>query len=71
MPSKKCPYHNVEMRFITSSVNASDGSYEYWLCPDPGRFPRPHIIRTEDWGLSTEFQEPTWNRIEITNKEGF
>ena len=70
MPSKKCPYHDMEMRFVASCVNSKDSSYEYWLCPDRGRFPRPHIIRTKDWGTSTEYQEPTWNTI-IIKKEGF
>lgn len=69
--SEKCPYHNVEMCFITSGVDAGGFSYEYWLCFDPGRIARPHIIRTHDLGRFIEFQEPTWNKIVMTKKERF
>lgn len=59
----KCPLHKVEMRKIDETVNENDGTYVFWICDGEGRFPRKHIIRTEDWAGNLVFYEPFWRMV--------
>ena len=56
----KCPEHKVEMRRIDETVNGKDGTYVFWICDGEGKFPRKHIIRTEDWAGSIIFYRANW-----------
>ena len=58
----KCPVHNVEMSRIAETVNEYDGTSVYWLCEGIGRYPRKHILMTEDWLGDNRFYEPVWER---------
>ena len=53
----KCPKCNMEMQRIAKTVNGYDGTYTFWLCNGEGRFPRKHIIKTEEWGRNVYFYE--------------
>ena len=63
----KCPEHNVEMNRIAETVNAYDGTSVYWLCEGIGRYPRKHVLMTEDWLGCDRFYEPEWKKA-IVNK---
>lgn len=53
----KCPVHHVEMKKIDETVNALDGTDVFWVCDGIGKFPRKHIIKTEEWAGSINFYE--------------
>lgn len=60
----KCPEHNMEMKKIAENVYALDGIDVFWICNGEGRFPRKHIIKTEDWAGSTTFYCADWKKVE-------
>jgi hypothetical protein len=58
-----CPVDNVEMSVITDAVNSYDGTSVFWLCPGIGRYPRKHVVKTEDWNNVTTFYLASWVSI--------
>ena len=56
----ECPEHNVEMREIDNTTNAYDGTSVFWICDGEGRFPRKHIVLTEEWAGSIIFYMAQW-----------
>ena len=64
----KCPEHNIEMSRIAETVNASDGTSVFWLCEGIGRFPRKHVLMTEDWFGYNRFYGPEWKRLELMQR---
>jgi hypothetical protein len=53
----KCPEHHIEMRRIDETVNSLDGTDVFWVCDGKGKFPRKHIIKTEEWAGRISFYE--------------
>ena len=62
----ECPEHNVEMREVDNTTNAYDGTSVFWICDGEGRFPRKHIVMTEEWAGSITFYWVDWKLL----KEG-
>ena len=66
----KCPEHRKDMRKIDETVNAYDGTDVFWICDGEGRFPRKHIVMTQEWGWGDDISYflARWEIVKIKER---
>ena len=59
----KRPEHRKDMSKLGETVNAYDGTDVFWICDGEGRFPRKHIVMTQEWGDDISYFLPHWKIV--------